>query len=75
MNDEYQTYTCEYPFNGGRWGFTIQATSHEEAEARMKQMPWGKVNGRLVAVIPANEVTGLWVRLVCWFRNALGRVV
>jgi hypothetical protein len=60
----YKTYTCEYPFEGGRWVFTIKARSFEEADARLKQMPWATVSGELMMTLP---VPGLIERIARWF--------
>ena len=45
-DDEYSDFLCEYPFEGDWWGFKVTAKSHEEAQARLKQMPWAVVKGK-----------------------------
>lgn len=49
---EYKNYLCEYPYAGSVWGFNISATSREDAEARLRAMPWAEVKGEIVARIP-----------------------
>jgi hypothetical protein len=66
MADEYKTYACEYPFAGSRWAFTIKARSFEEAEERLRQMPWATVNGQLMAVIPVPRWSE---RIFRWWRG------
>lgn len=52
MGEKYETYLCEYRYKGEAWGFQIQATSQEDAEARLKAMGWAKVNGMVGFTIP-----------------------
>jgi hypothetical protein len=63
----YKDFLCEYPFDGGEWGFIIKARSHEEAQARIKQMPWAKVRGEQMMVIPVG--ISAWRR---WFLKVFG---
>lgn len=51
-NQTYKDFQCEYPFAGSTWGFKIAATSHAEAVARIKQMPFAKVKGEIKMIIP-----------------------
>jgi hypothetical protein len=62
---KYRTYLFEYPYKGDRWGFEIEATSPEDAEARFKALPWGEYKGVLVHSfdVPAG---GLLLRLWRW---------
>lgn len=63
MSDDSKDFLCEYPFQGGRWAFTIKATSHDEAIARLKQMPWAEVLGEIGYRIPADvPAAGLFAR-------------
>lgn len=64
----FKTFTCSYPFQGGEWGFEIKARSFKEAQARVKAIGWGKVDGELMTVIPGYAPT--WtVRLLTWWKN------
>lgn len=62
MSDErdYKTFLCEYPFGGGRWGFEISAVSHEEAEARLRAMPFARVCGEAVVSIKLPPLHRAW---------------
>lgn len=62
MEPEYKTYLFEYPYNGSRWAFHIKAASPEDAQARVKALPWGEYKGVLVHSfkVPAG---GLLLRL------------
>jgi hypothetical protein len=68
MDNEYKVYLFEYPYKGDRWGFEIKATSPEDAEARFKQIPWGKYSGELLF---SHEVSqdGLLHQIIDWFRR------
>ena len=52
---------------------TIMAESFEDAEARLSAIHFGKVDGTLVAEIPANPTTGVLVRVASFLRNLLNR--
>lgn len=58
MKDDYKDFLCEYPFDGGEWGFTIKARSYEEAQARIKQMLWAHVKGEQMMVVQISPKTG-----------------
>jgi hypothetical protein len=63
--EKYQTYLFEYPYQGRQWGFELQATSPEDAEARFKALGWGRYQGRLVARVSVPG-TGWLVQLRRW---------
>lgn len=68
-----KTYLCRYQHKGQQWGFEIKAESQEDAEERLQRIgAWGKVDGELVARIPA--VVGPAVPLFVSFRNWLYRL-
>lgn len=59
MDDEaFETFVCEYPFQGGVWLVEIKAASWEDAEARLKAMSSGVVKGRCGADIPWEPLDG-----------------
>lgn len=68
---DWPTFTCSYRFNDAEWGVTIKAPSFEDARRRIRAIGLtGKVDGELVAIIPAGiPVAGLGVRLACWLTN------
>ena len=73
MSGSFKDYVVEYGYQGARWGATIKATSHEDAEARIRAMgAFGQISGELVATMPA--VSGPLVRLIVWWRNFLAMV-
>lgn len=71
LSEEYKIFTCSYRYAGKEWSVDFPATSFEDAEARLSAMHFGKVDGELVATIPAASGTSLYVRAVTWIRNAL----
>ena len=59
-----KTYLFSYQYQGARYSLDIPAESQQEAEERLKVMPWGRCDGILIARIPA--VSGGWLpSLVC----------
>ena len=48
----YYSFICDYKFAGSSWSITLQATSYEEAEERLKEVSKGKVTGILKGEIP-----------------------
>jgi hypothetical protein len=59
MPNDYKDFLCEYPFDGATWGMTIKARSHQEAQERIKQMPWAVVKGEEMMRIPTGP-QGFW---------------
>ena len=67
---EFKDYICSYRYDCAEWTTTIRATSIDDAAARIKTLgTWGRVDGELMAVIPAVPGAGLLVRLWYWLRN------
>lgn len=61
-------FLFSYQYQGSSYSFEIPANSQQEAEERLKVMPWGKCDGILVAKIPV--VSGGWLpSLICKIRN------
>ena len=57
-------YLFSYQYQGARHSLEIPAESQQEAEERLKVMPWGKYDGILIARIPS--VVGDWLpSLIC----------
>lgn len=71
MEEDFKTFTCEYRFNGERWGFEIKAASLEEAEQRLRSLSQGQVLGELKAVIP--HQLGWFAKLWVWAANLFRR--
>ena len=49
MNDRFATYVGTYRFEGSEWAIQLQASSHGEAQARLRAMGLGRIDGELVA--------------------------
>lgn len=69
---EMKTYLFSYQYQGVQCSLGIPADSQQEAEERLKVMPWGKCDGILMVKIPA--ISGDWLpSLICdvrdWFRG------
>lgn len=64
-----KTYLCSYNYEGGSWSFQIQAQSFADAQARLDLLYFAKVDGELVAEIPAWAAGGIISRLLCWWKN------
>jgi hypothetical protein len=59
MSDEKWTdYACEYNYDGKRWGFSVCATSWDDARARLKAMGMGQVVGSDLIVVPVPRGLG-----------------
>jgi hypothetical protein len=48
-------FTCSYQFDGHKWSVEVWASTHEEAEMKLRAMATGKVDGRVVGIVPSNE--------------------
>ena len=64
--DDYKVFTFSYPFQGERWCFAIQARDAEEAAERFRAIAWGRLDGEVVARIPAPDPVGPLRRLWQW---------
>jgi hypothetical protein len=68
-----KTYLCSYRFAGAEYIFEIHGKDMSEAQARLATLKaWAKLDGELMAKIPAVPGGGFLVRLVCWLRNTFG---
>lgn len=65
-----KTYLGSYGLDGKQYGFEIEADSFDDARRRLDAIKaWGKIDGELMAKIPAYPGAGLFVRFLCWWRN------
>lgn len=70
MADKFNTFTGTYRFEGSEWSIEIRARSWGEAQARLRSIGLGRIDGELVARIPAGPGAGWLARLICAVRNA-----
>ncbi len=76
MSDSWQRYQCEYRHHGQTWGVEICATSHADAQARLRSLGMnGEVRGRIALKVPLGRRWWLWpglafaaIALVGWLR-------
>ena len=57
-----KTYLFSYGFRGRQYSMDVKADSLQEAEERIKMMPWAKNDGILFARIPV--ISGRWLILL-----------
>ena len=70
--DKSYTFLGRYNYKGRRCAFDLIATDFDDAQARLAAIALGgKIDGQLMAVIPASPPAGLFVRLVVFLRNRL----
>ena len=69
MTNGYRLYTLSYPYQGSIWALTIPAQSFEDAEARLKAMTWGKVDGALSFTLPGWACWPWLADLIIWWKN------
>ena len=65
--EEYRLFTFEYGFDRKRFTGEVWARDWDEAQAKVQAMGWGKVDGQLLARVPAS--IGWWIPLFVWFRR------
>lgn len=51
---KFKRYLVSYRHDGAQWNIEIPATSHEDAERRLSQLHFGKVDGEIIANIPGS---------------------
>lgn len=49
---EFKRFLVSYRHDGAQWNIEIPATSYEDAEQRLSQLTFGRVDGEIVAKIP-----------------------
>lgn len=62
-------YLCEYEYQGYKWEAYIDATSFENAEARLRCLGRGKVLGGPVYTIPVPISENFVVKIVDWIKT------
>ena len=70
-NTSFKVFTCSYKYKGKSWCVSLPAEGFEDAEARLSALHFGRVDGEIVAEIPANPATGVLVRVASLLRNLL----
>ena len=53
MSHEFKRYLVSYRHDGGEWNVELQARSLEDARQRLGQLVFGRLEGEIVAKIPA----------------------
>ena len=70
----FREYLFSYRYQGSLWGFSVMATSEQDAKFRLARMADAQVDGVLGGRIPAGPdplFTGFVMSLICWFRNRI----
>ena len=49
---EFKNYLVSYRLDGAQWNIELPATSFEDAERRLSQLTFGRVDGELIASMP-----------------------
>lgn len=57
----FKNYLVSYRYEGAQWCITIPAASHEDAEKRLSQLVFGKVDGELMATIRIPSKRFAWI--------------
>jgi hypothetical protein len=60
MHGEYKRYLFEYRHGGSEWALELVATSPQDAQERLKTLPWAHLKGEIVAKsgIPGGGILG-----------------
>lgn len=66
---EFKRYLVSYRHDGAQWNIELPATSLEDAQQRLSQLHFGKVDGEIVANIPG--VMGPIAMLAAQIRNLI----
>ena len=49
---KFKNYMVSYRYDGAQWSIELPATSQQDAERRLSQLVFGRVDGELIATIP-----------------------
>lgn len=72
-NSKTRQFLCSYHHDGAQWSVTLDAYDFQDAEARCKKLGFLRLDGELIATIPAGAGLGPLVPLVCWLKNLFRR--
>lgn len=68
--NNFKDYSCSYIYKGKEWGIILKAESEKDAFQRMRAIGLtGSVFGELIAEIPANPITSIFVKTLTATRN------
>lgn len=67
MDKPTKQYLCSYHHDHCEWSIIINAYDWEDAEARVKKLGYLRLDGELMAIIPARF--GWLARIYIWIRN------
>ena len=74
VGEDFKVYACSYRYRDREYALKIPARTEIEASNRMRAIGiTGKIDGELIAEIPAAPSVGLVVRAICAVRNLLNR--
>lgn len=61
----FKTFLCSYNVEGAEWGFEIKATSHDDANRRLRAIATnGRVDGELKLKIEVPSVSEKFVKWI-----------
>lgn len=66
---KFKRFLVSYRLDGAQWNIEIPATSLEDAERRLGQLHFGRVEGEVIATMPS--AMGPIAGLAAWFRNLM----
>jgi hypothetical protein len=64
---QFQTYLFTYRHDDAEWTLEIKARNVHDAKARLKALPFARLDGELVAKVPLS--LGPLAKLAVWLRN------
>jgi hypothetical protein len=68
IEKEFSTYLVSYRHDGAEWNLELKAASVQDAQARLSKLVFGRVDGELIATVPA--MAGWFAKALVAFRNA-----
>lgn len=68
-----RTFLVSYTYGGAEWVLELKATDFSDAKARLARLPYARVDGELMAKIPA--ALGPIAVIAAAIRNSLARVL
>lgn len=68
-----RTYLITYNHDGAEWLLEIKAKDAADAKARLARLPYGRVDGELVAKVPGS--LGPIAMIITAIRNGLAQVM
>lgn len=73
VDDRHKTFLATYRHDGAEWGLELKARDADDAKARLRQLSFARLDGELIAEVPAS--LGPLAAVATFVRNGFARLL